>query len=65
MSIPEKNPPRVFLLKEVHKFDQIRHVYLNRKMSDYRKELGMTFIGTCEASDYDSMPCIAPQIGCS
>ena len=43
MSIPEKKPPRVFLLKEVNKSEGIHHVYINNKMSDYRKKLGMTF----------------------
>ena len=42
----KKKPPRVFLLKEVNKFDRILHVYLNNKMTDYRIKLGMTFFGT-------------------
>ena len=42
----KKRFPRVFLLKEVYKFDSILHVYLNNKMTDYRKKLGMTFFGT-------------------
>ena len=46
MSIPKKKPPRVFLLKVANKFDRNLHVYLNNKITDYRKKLGMTFFGT-------------------
>ena len=65
MSIPEKKPPRVFLLKEVDKSDRIHRIHVNKKISDYRKKLGMTFFGAQEASECDSMPCIALQYGCS
>ena len=42
---PEKMPPRVFSLKKMSKFEQILYIYLNNKILDYRKKLGMIFFG--------------------
>ena len=65
MNSSKKIPPRVFLLKEILKFDQIHCIYLNNKLLDYCKKLRIAFFGTYEASGSVRMPCITLWKGCS